>query len=84
MKKLFIRNRIKKWIFWKLFQKEITVANELVQIQQLNGNWNYDPYMHGMANGMILIEHVFHADTTEPKYLTAPKEWLVNLLITVQ
>jgi hypothetical protein len=60
---------------------------ELVSVQQLldefddllgiacaDGNWNYDPYMHGMANGMILMRSMVSGE--EPKYLDAPEEWL--------
>jgi hypothetical protein len=55
---------------------------EITAIQTSNGNWNYDPYMHGMANGMILslatITNSVRKDPIgkEPKFLTAPKNWL--------
>ena len=50
---------------------------KLLDIQCSNGNWNYDPYMHGMANGMILSMSILDG-TNDPKYLKAPKEWLCN------
>lgn len=49
---------------------------DLIKVQSSDGNWNYDPYMHGMANGMILAKAVM--EDKEPKYLDAPKEWLCN------
>ena len=69
---------LKKKFFWWLFYSEIAVSNNLVQVQSSDGNWNYDPYMHGMANGMILIEHLFHMDEGEPKYLKAPQNGWLN------
>ena len=56
-----------------LDEKIESMAN-LVKVQCSNGNWNYDPYMHGMANGMILMLAVL--DGEEPKFLDAPKKWL--------
>ncbi len=48
--------------------------DDLVDTQCSSGNWNYDPYMHGMANGMILAQAMMRGE--EPEYLTAPDEWL--------
>lgn len=56
-------------------RKEIAKDLEvLMEIQCRDGNWNYDPYMHGLANGLILA----HATVLgiEPKFLDSPKEWL--------
>jgi len=47
---------------------------ELTNIQTSDGNWNYDPYMHGMANGMLLSLAIVKGQ--EPKFKTAPKKWL--------
>jgi hypothetical protein len=55
-------------------EERIKKIEELVKIQCDNGNWNYDPYMFGMANGMILVLAL--AKGEEPQYLEAPKEWL--------
>lgn len=56
---------------------DLEKLKEMVKVQCSNGNWDYDPYMHGMANGMIyclsLLEH------KEPKFLKAPKVWLKDL-----
>lgn len=54
--------------------KEIEQLRDLTKIQCAHGNWNYDPYMHGMANGMILALSIMEG--TEPKYLDAPEQWL--------
>ena len=46
---------------------------DVVNIQASDGNWDADPYMHGMLNGMILM----HAMTVgkEPEFKTVPKYW---------
>jgi hypothetical protein len=46
---------------------------DCLDIQCSKGNWDYDPYMHGMANGMLLAKAIF--EEREPTYLTAPKKW---------
>jgi len=56
--------------------KEIEQLEELVEVQCADGNWNYDPYMHGMANGMILALAMMKG--IEPAYLEAPQEWLAD------
>ena len=60
-----------------MLQKSITTLRYLTQIQCQNGNWNYDPYMQGMANGMIFALSLFEGG--EPKYLYAPKQWLKDI-----
>lgn len=50
---------------------------ECLAIQCADGNWNWDPYMHGMANGMIFALSVIEG--TSPTYLDAPDEWLCDL-----
>lgn len=46
-------------------------ANEMLQVQK--DSYDYDPYMHGMYNGMELILSII--EEREPKFLNAPKEW---------
>ena len=45
----------------------------LLEIQCDDGNWNYDPYMFGMANGMILMPSTLEDE--DPEFLTTPKVW---------
>ncbi|MEK6884741.1 MAG: hypothetical protein AABY22_34230 [Nanoarchaeota archaeon] len=47
---------------------------ELLHIQMMNGNWNYDPYMHGMTNGMILFLSLMKGEV--PKFIDAPEKWV--------
>lgn len=48
--------------------------NEVTKIQCSDGNWNYDPYMHGMANGLILAAAIMA--NQEPQYLNAPERFI--------
>lgn len=47
---------------------------KVVDIQSQDGNWNFDPYMHGMLNGMKLIQSIIH--DVEPEFADGPEEWL--------
>lgn len=60
-----------------IFEESISSLKDLLEIQSMNGNWNYDPYMHGMANGMILALSLFQEGI--PDYLEAPDVWLVDI-----
>lgn len=51
----------------------------LVDIQCENGNWNYDSYMHGMANALILAYHVVTSSDEECPFLNAPSYWLKDV-----
>ena len=52
----------------------VKVLQEMTDIQCSDGNWNYDAYMHGMANGMIFALSIFRGN--QPEYLEAPDKWL--------
>jgi len=47
---------------------------EALKVQCNDGNWNYDAYMHGYANGLILAYSIMN--NTDAKFLEAPKKWL--------
>ena len=57
--------------------KKIEQLKELVAVQCSAGNWNYDAYMHGLANGMILSLSIL--ENKEPVYLDAPETWLKDI-----
>ncbi len=59
----------------EVFKKALDNLDELIKIQCSDGNWDYDPYMHGMANGMILCRSLFGDGDKTPEYLNTPKEW---------
>lgn len=47
---------------------------DVTNLQCQNGNWNYDPYMYGLANGMLLA--IATMTDSEYKPLDRPDEWL--------
>jgi len=55
----------------------VEALKDLLKVQCANGNWNYDAYMHGMANGMILAMSLFTRGA--PEFLEAPKVWLESI-----
>jgi hypothetical protein len=50
---------------------------ELLEVQGRDGNWNLDPYMQGMYNGMELM--VALAEGRDPVFRKAPENWLSAL-----
>ncbi len=46
----------------------------LIKIQCSNGNWDYNEYMQGLANGLIMAKSIITKE--EPIFLNAPKKWL--------
>lgn len=59
------------------FDKRIKNLEEVIDVQSQSGNWNYDAYMHGMANGLILAAAIVH--DRDPVYLDAPERWLADI-----
>ena len=56
------------------------VKQQLKKVKEIScseGNWNYDPYMHGMANGLILALAI--VENKDPVYLKAPDVWLCDV-----
>lgn len=51
----------------------IQAMEQFVEIQSRPGTYDVDPYMYGMANGMIFMLSVATGKT--PKYLEAPEAW---------
>lgn len=58
-------------------KKYLDPLRNQLKIQGGRGNWNYDPYMHGMYNGLECA--LATLEGREPKYRDAPKEWLCDL-----
>ena len=58
-------------------QDVLEVFDEILDIQCSHGNWNFDPYMYGMANGLLFAR--FLIDGKDPPYLEAPNEWLSDV-----
>ena len=53
---------------------KIDKAHEMLEVQGQNGNWNVDPYMHGIYNGMEFMLALF--EDREPEYRKAPEKWI--------
>ena len=64
-------------IISSVVKEKIKKLEEMTEVQCSDGNWNYDPYMHGMANGMIFSLSVMKDEN--PKYLEAPEKWLKDI-----
>ena len=60
----------------KEFEINLKVAKEMIQVQGSDGNWNYNPYMYGLYNGMEYILAIF--ENREPEFRNAPKTWLCD------
>lgn len=54
-------------------QARLDSLQDLVRVQSSEGNWNYDPYMFGLANGLLLAQAVIEG--TECKYFETPPIW---------
>lgn len=49
---------------------------DVLDLQCSNGNWNYNGYMHGRANGLILAMNIIENNKDEPPYMKAPDVFL--------
>jgi hypothetical protein len=58
----------------KTEKEELEKLNELLNTQGSSGNWDYDPYMHGMYNGMELCLSILEG--RDPVFKDAPDVWL--------
>ena len=52
----------------------INDLEDIVKTQSSDGSWNYDNYMHGLANGLILALSLIKNE--KPEFLEAPEKWL--------
>jgi len=58
-------------------QSRIRLLKQLAELQKEHGNWNYDPYNHGYANGLILALSVMEHNDAE--FLDPPLVYLRDL-----
>ena len=56
------------------WQKSAEKLQQMIDVQLTDGNWNYDPYMHGLANGLIAAKSNF--EDKQPVFIDAPDKWL--------
>ena len=57
-------------------QQRIESAKDVLKIQGWDGNWNYDPYMMGLYNGMELMLSMI--EDREPVFKEKPDKWLAD------
>ena len=63
-------------------EKKTTIMNiygkldEIIAIQCADGNWNYNNYNFGLANGLLLAKSILTGD--EPVFMNTPDEWLCD------
>ncbi len=60
-----------------VFNSRVEELRGMTETQCSYGNWNYAPYMHGMANGMILALAVLEGET-HVDFKEAPTEFLCD------
>jgi hypothetical protein len=58
----------------RMNKDNIQKMKNVLEQQGKRGTWDYDPYMHGMYNGMELMMAL--AEGRDPDYREAPEEWL--------
>ncbi len=63
----------------KSLQEYLISLDEAIRLQSTDGTWNYDPYLHGMANGLIYAKSLLTGE--DPKYLDPPAFYKVDLKI---
>lgn len=59
---------------FKTVEQYKEALEDIIKVQCSDGNWNYDPYMQGMANGLLCAMSVLTSEDVE--YLSAPAKWL--------
>ena len=58
------------------FDPNITTLSKMVETIRSDGNWNYDSYNHGYANGLILALAILKNE--DPDFLNPPDVWKCN------
>jgi hypothetical protein len=57
----------------KEIEKAKTNLDALIKIQCYDGNWNYEPYMLGLLNGLLLARVTIFGGRFDP--VDPPKKW---------
>lgn len=56
--------------------KLIESVRQMLDVQGSHGNWNMDPYMHGLYNGIEFALALM--EQREPQFRSAPEKWLAD------
>lgn len=51
------------------------VLDGFINVQCKEGNWNSNPYQHGVANGLLLAKSIITNDD-DIEFLETPEEWV--------
>jgi hypothetical protein len=60
-----------------LTDEQISLVREMRDVQGYDGNWNYDPYMQGLYNGLEFAVSLL--EKREPVFRDAPEQWLGDI-----
>ena len=60
-----------------LTDERIESVRHMRNVQGYNGNWNYDPYMQGLYNGLEFALSLL--EVREPQFKDAPETWLGDI-----
>ncbi len=74
----FRQERARAEALEKAAEKRLKDLEEQIKIQCSDGNWNYNEYMQGLANGLILGRHTIRGDHGDPPFMKAPEKWLAD------
>lgn len=66
------------FVWVESLMKRVQEIKDVHGIQAENGNWNFNPYMMGMFNGLELALCLI--EEREPRYKDAPSEWLEDMI----
>lgn len=58
-----------------LKKKNLEHLEDVIKIQCSKGNWDYDPYMMGLANGLLMARHLVTGREGEVPFKSSPKKW---------
>jgi hypothetical protein len=59
----------------KTIEERLKDLEQMVEVQSRQGNWDWDWYMMGMANGLILALNTVRGDVEVPPLKSKPEEW---------
>lgn len=59
-------------------EQRLETLRKLVEVQCGDGNWNFNAYMMGLANGLLLAEHIISGRDGDVCYKDTPREWLAD------
>ena len=62
-----------------MVDERIKSVRHMRDVQGYDGNWNYDPYMQGLYNGLEFALSLL--EVREPQFKDAPETWLGDIKV---